>query len=141
MNKTDFERYCENLNQLWNTHISRIYAEQFFNAGKATKCELTDEEMKLPRHNGSLYITHNEHINYYVTVDEMIESCHPAVDDKDYFVSEEDMQKCIDTNELWELQWYPDSPIGFYKVCGSSLEIVLARALEIDAKLNEDGVK
>jgi hypothetical protein len=33
------------------------------------------------------------------------------------------------------LQWYPDTPVGFYKVCGSSLQIVLERALEISNEL------
>jgi hypothetical protein len=37
MIKTDFEIYCETLDPLWNTHISRTYAEQFFYAGKATQ--------------------------------------------------------------------------------------------------------
>ena len=57
MIKTDFEIYCETLDPLWNTHISRTYAEQFFYAGKATLqiCEFsettTDEykESKLPK--------------------------------------------------------------------------------------------
>jgi hypothetical protein len=47
MIKTDFEKYCETLDPLWNTHISRTYAEQFFYAGKATHPmrELSDEEI------------------------------------------------------------------------------------------------
>ena len=28
-----FDKYCETLHPLWNTHISRTYAEQFFYAG------------------------------------------------------------------------------------------------------------
>lgn len=37
----------------------------------------------------------------------------------------------IDTNEVWELQWYPDTPIGSYKVIGATLESVLKKAKEI----------
>ena len=32
-----FEEYCQTLHPLWNTHISRTYAEQFFMAGQATQ--------------------------------------------------------------------------------------------------------
>lgn len=76
-------------------------------------------------------MTHNDHKDYYETVEEYVNV------EKDYFVSPEDLQKCIDTDELWGLQWYPETPIGFYKVNGSSLEIVLKKAMEIDAQLKE----
>ena len=87
--------------------------------------------INFPKHDAALYLTHNDHKSVYETVKKMIESDHPAVD-KDYFVSDEDMQKCIDTNELWELQWYPHTPVGFIKVCGSTLEIVLNEAKRIE---------
>jgi hypothetical protein len=32
-----FEEYCKTLHPLWNTHISRTYAEQFFNAGQTAQ--------------------------------------------------------------------------------------------------------
>jgi len=32
-----FEEYCNTLPPLWNTHISRTYAEQFFRAGQAAQ--------------------------------------------------------------------------------------------------------
>ena len=32
-----FEEYCQTLHPLWNTHISRTYAEQFFMAGQAAQ--------------------------------------------------------------------------------------------------------
>jgi len=89
--------------------------------------------MILPRHKASLSINHNDHKDYYMTVADLMTSEHPSLD-KDYFVSDEDLQVCIDTNELWEIQWYPDTPVGFYKVCGSTLEIILARAMEIDGE-------
>jgi len=43
-----FEEYCKTLPPLWNTHISRTYAEQFFKAGKSAQREwvgLTDEDL------------------------------------------------------------------------------------------------
>ena len=85
--------------------------------------------MKLPRHECGLYLTHNRHKDYYETVQEHLS--HPSLEDDDYFISPEDKQKCIDTNEIWELQWYPDTPVGFYKVVGSTLDIVLEQANQI----------
>lgn len=78
--------------------------------------------IKLPEHAASLRILHNEHKDYYIKVEDFINT---AYKDEDGWLSKEDKQKCIDTNELWVIQWYPDSPVGFYTVLGSSLEIVL----------------
>jgi len=45
-----FEEYCKTLPPLWNTHISRTYAEQFFRAGQAAQpaqepwANLTEQE-------------------------------------------------------------------------------------------------
>lgn len=91
--------------------------------------------MKLPSHKAGLYLTHNQHKDYYETVEEHVNEYMNM--SKDDFVSLEDYQKCVDTDELWELQWYPETPIGFHKVNGSSLEIVLQKAMEIDAALME----
>jgi hypothetical protein len=87
--------------------------------------------MNLPKHKAGLYLTHNQHKDYYETVEQISVLEYMGID-KDDFVSHEDYQKCIDTDELWELQWYPETPIGSHKVCGSTLEIVLQRALEIE---------
>lgn len=92
--------------------------------------------MNLPKHKAGLYLTHNEHKDVYETVQQWIEDAHPAYD-ADHFISLKDMQKCIDTDDCWALQWYPHTPVCFYKVCGSSLEIVLKRAMEIDAEVNK----
>ena len=80
--------------------------------------------MKFPKHKGSMTITHNEHTVNYLTVKEEFE------DNKGYydFISEKDKQICIDTNEMWTIHWYPDTPIGFYSITGSSFELVLEEA-------------
>lgn len=78
--------------------------------------------MNFPSHKCGLYLTHNEHKDYYETVAQFIA-------DRDFdFVSDEDKQKCLAENELWVLQWYPDTPVGFNMVAGSTLEIVLKAA-------------
>lgn len=46
--------------------------------------------------------------------------------DDHYWVSEEEKQKGSDTNRMWEIQWYPDSPVGSHSIAASSLEALLA---------------
>lgn len=84
--------------------------------------------MDLPRHNCSLHLTHNHHRDYYESVEEYFKN--PWMEGFD--VSEDEKRRMIETNEIWELQWYPDTPIGFYKVIGATLEEVLRKANEID---------
>ena len=81
--------------------------------------------MKLPEHKCGLYLSHNAHRDVYATIQDYYEP--------DDFVSSEDRQKCIDADECWGLQWYPDTPIGSHRVLGSSLELVMAEALRIEA--------
>ena len=85
--------------------------------------------MKFPEHKCGLYLSHNAHRDVYESVDTF---CH-----EQYFISPEDRQKCIDTDECWELQWYPDTPIGFYRLLGSTLELVMAEALRIETEYKE----
>jgi hypothetical protein len=73
--------------------------------------------MKFPRHEASLTLTHNDHKSYYQTVVQAI------ADDShgyqaDCWISEEQKQKAIETNECWTLQWYPDTPVGFFYLIG-----------------------
>lgn len=80
--------------------------------------------MKFPEHKCGFYLSHNAHRDVYSTVEDYYDNYD--------FISSEDRQKCIDTDDCWELQWYPDTPIGFFRVMGSSLELVMAEALRIE---------
>lgn len=86
--------------------------------------------MKFPEHKCGLHLTHNAHRDVYETVQDY----YPEAED---FVSLEDRQKCINTDDCWELQWYPDTPIGFFRVMGSTLELVMAEALRVEAEYQE----
>jgi len=69
--------------------------------------------IKFPKHDGSLTITHNEYKNYYETIEEYINE---SIDE---FYREQKidiLDECIKQNSLWEMQVYPDTPIGFYIV-------------------------
>lgn len=72
----------------------------------------------------SLTISFNEHSVYYEKPGERQES--------DDWISEEEKAKAIESNSVWTLTWYPDTPVGFYSLCGSSLESVLNAAAKID---------
>jgi hypothetical protein len=72
----------------------------------------------LPPHKCSLSITHNQHKDYYQTVAEY-------VDDLDDWVSSDERDKATAADEVWEIQWYPDTPIRSYRTCASSLAAVL----------------
>ena len=67
----------------------------------------------LPKHKCELTLSHNAHKSIYETV----ESYADAQD----FISETEYLLACDKDELWEIQWYPDTPVGFYRACASSL--------------------
>lgn len=74
--------------------------------------------MKLPKHECAMIITHNEHKNNYMTVDQF---------DNDFsdWINAEEKLKSILTNEVWTIQFYPITPIGFYAISASSLHVLL----------------
>ncbi len=81
--------------------------------------------MQFPPHKASLHLTHNDHLTYYQTVAQSIEGgYHGYVD----WVSEEQKQKAIDTNDCWFVQWYPDTPRGFCILAAADLDVVLEAA-------------
>jgi len=76
----------------------------------------------LPEHKCGLYLTHNEHRNVYETVEEFYTT--------DYFVSKDEWEKAIAEDNVWVLQWYPHTPIGFNIIAASSLEVIQAKLKE-----------
>lgn len=82
-----------------------------------------------PKHEASLHLTHNQHKAYYETVESAIESG-TYRDVK--WVSPEQRQKSIESDSVWEIQWYPNTPIGSHTLLACDLEMLLemARAME-----------
>jgi hypothetical protein len=70
----------------------------------------------LPPHKCGLHLTHNDHKNMYLSVEEN--------HSKDQFVNEAEWDKAIREDSVWSLQWYPETPIGFHILCASSLEAI-----------------
>jgi hypothetical protein len=70
----------------------------------------------LPPHKCGLYLEHNAHKDVYYTVEQHY--------NPDRFVSMEEWDKAVREDSVWTLQWYPDTPIGFYLIAASSLEAI-----------------
>jgi len=76
----------------------------------------------LPKHKCGLHLSHNEHRDVYETVEEFY--------DVDSFISIEELAKAISEDSVWVLHWYPETPIGFYRIAASTLEAIADRLKE-----------
>lgn len=75
----------------------------------------------------SIHLSFNDHAASYMTARE-------AIDQDDYshgdWVSADEKHKAGEANSIWCLQWYPQTPVGFCCLLASSLEAVVAAALD-----------
>lgn len=81
-----------------------------------------------PPHKVSMHIDHNLHLGYYETVQEALDQ---RTYDPDNFPDEAEIAKSIATGEVWTIQWYPDTPVGFNRVSAATLSRALSHALEV----------
>lgn len=84
--------------------------------------------IKLPIYSISLHIEHNTHKVYYETLPEYIRTNNIEFDNK------EEYDKSIELDSLWEITWYPDTPIGSYSVYSYSLENCLKKAEKVNTE-------
>lgn len=82
-------------------------------------------ELKFPPHEAGLSLHHNEHKNVYMTAAAYIEEQGAHWD----WVSPEQRQKAIETDSIWALQWYPNTPIAFCALAAADLDVLLTCAL------------
>ena len=75
--------------------------------------------IQLPEHKCGLYLEHNSYRDYYTPLTTAVE------EEGEHWISEDERAKALESGEIWTLQWYPNTPIGFYRVVGSSLESVI----------------
>ena len=78
--------------------------------------------VKFPEHKCGLYLEHNTYKDVYEKIADRLQ------DDLFDDMLEEDRKECLRTGELWTLQWYKDTPVGFYFVAGPTLERVIELA-------------
>jgi len=96
---------------------------------KLEMAEVLTTIMKFPKHEAGLSLKHNEHHELYEKIAGYIEERRDYFDD-DVWATQTSKQRAIETDSLWVLHWYPNSPVGFNVVAGATLEEVLKRANE-----------
>ena len=68
----------------------------------------------------SLHLTFNDGNGpNYMSVEEWLQSGSDAD-----WVSEDERATAIATNSMWELQWYPQTPVGSHLIAASSLTAI-----------------
>lgn len=65
----------------------------------------------------SMSIEHNDHKNVYEKLSDYL-----AAMTKNNELTQEEYDRCIKTDELWEIRIYPNTPISFHYVCAPTLE-------------------
>lgn len=97
-------------------------------------------DILFPRHLYGLTLAHNEYKVYDQTLlewEEEIMDRFGCVNDTDGhlalgWVSLEQRTKAIAMDSLWLLQWYPKTPIGFYRLLACDLDVLLKAAKELE---------
>jgi hypothetical protein len=85
--------------------------------------------MRFPNHAASLTLEHNDHKGIY-------QSAADWIADNEMFDWRDDAakQRAIETDSIWTLMWYPDTPVGSYDIAAPTLEEVLEWAAEIESR-------
>lgn len=74
-----------------------------------------------------VHITVNDHRDVYQTVESALE----GLEDMGYTVDDYVRVQMVERDTIVDLHFYPDTPIGFYKVLHYDLEMALDEALAI----------
>ena len=80
----------------------------------------------LPNHKCSLSICHNEHKDNFMPVAEWAEIGNLK------FASEADKKKAIESDEIWTIYWYPETPMHFDTLSASTLSSLLDAVKDAD---------
>lgn len=79
----------------------------------------------------SLSVSFNDFKSDYITAAEAIRR------QSDYYAADSftkgGLERCIETNTIWTLHWYPETPIGFCLIHGPTFAEVIAEAQEKSA--------
>jgi hypothetical protein len=62
----------------------------------------------------------------YMTVREYVEQ---GMSDQQEWLSEAERQRAMELNQMWTLQWYPNTPVGFHWLSASSLPALIEHVL------------
>lgn len=76
----------------------------------------------LPKHDAGLTIERNPGRVYYEDVSAWLASLEGEPD----WPSSEARQRAIESNDVWVMQWYPNTPVGFSQVAAPTLAELIA---------------
>jgi len=85
--------------------------------------------LNLPPHKCDLTITHNEHRSFYQTVEQRLKEIAGFGMDVNWETSEM-RARAIEADEMWEMRWYPDTPMSYIAVSAPTLPDLLRFALQ-----------
>lgn len=85
------------------------------------------DPIKWPKHDAEMIITHNAHKSDYQTVQEWL----GGYGGEGFWISQDEMARAIETDSVWEIHWYPRTPVSFHCVRASTFEAALKAAQEI----------
>jgi hypothetical protein len=89
---------------------------------------LSEFQKLLPEHKCELMLLHQPHTTAYETVEEYFKNNIDYSSGIDYdYCTKEDREECVKTNEIWELHWYPTTPVGFCHYAAPTLERLFER--------------
>lgn len=90
--------------------------------------------MQFPEHKAGLTLTHNDHRGVYQSVEDWDADQQRGSDGGAWYewVSDEERQRAIESDSVWTLQWYPDTPVGFFALAASDLNVLLDAASSKD---------
>ena len=81
-----------------------------------------------PDHKCGLYLTHNIHKDYYTTVAKLSADINRHEIDEGDWGNDVEKTLALLLDEVWTLQWYPDTPIGSYSLAAYNLSALLEAA-------------
>lgn len=85
----------------------------------------------IARCRGSVHLTVNDHTTGYQTVNDYIGMMLATEQISKDEVSDELRKALVSSGTIYDLAFYPDNPVGSYRVFGTSVEEVVESALEI----------
>lgn len=86
---------------------------------ETTTAHLIDS-IEWPPHQVTMHVEHNLHLSYYETIETALMGGNPIYH-RDDFPDEAEVAKAIETGNVWTIQWYPDTPVGFCRVSAATL--------------------
>lgn len=87
-----------------------------------------------PPHLVCASIEHNDHKGVYQSIEDYVQDESEHMDYPVRFESAEHFRRSVETDELWAVRWYPNTPVGFCIVYAPTLDEAIAYAKKVAAR-------